>query len=127
VETNTNTSTPAIVHKNAPEFGPSSGDNNVLFGEMPNIDTLRADYIAKFDSLLNVRIDSMTRNELAIVRGVSNGSIKTAQRDSGKCAYDILTGATIARNVITEAKAISFLNTMSEAALAKLIASVRKA
>lgn len=87
-------------HSNEAKFGAPS-KINCKVKELPNFETLRAEYIAAFDSLVDVNVDSLKRNELALIKAVSHGSIKTAQ-EGGKSAYDILTNVQTSRAITTE-------------------------
>lgn len=109
---------------NEAKFGPSSGERNCKLSEMPNYAELRADYIAAFDELNDREIDTLTRNELALIRTTSNGAIKSAQQN-GKCAYDVLTGVKAARGVSVDT-AVAKLAGLDAAQLEAIIAKLRK-
>jgi len=101
-------------NSNEAAFGPSSGNNNVIFAEHPNYEALKAAHAKAFEELSTRRIDTLTRNELAFIRVVSNGSIKTSQL-AGKCAYDLLAGVKLStNNSLTDEKVKQFIASMPE-------------
>lgn len=84
-----------LEHSNEAKFCTPSKVNCKVC-ELPNYVELKADYEAAFAELASREIDGLTRNELALLKCVSHGSIKTSA-EAGKSAYDILTGVKAAR------------------------------
>lgn len=104
----------ATIHTNEAAFGPPS-PVNCVFKEHPNYETLKQAHAKAFEALASKHIDDLTRNELAFIRCVSNGSIKTSQTGATpKCAYDILANVPAQRApVININTATAFIKTLS--------------
>jgi len=83
--------------------------------ELNNYESIKANYIACFDTLASTEIDALSRNDMAQIMAISYGSIKSAL-NTGKSNTDILTGAKTSKADIS-----AYLKTLSADEIKELL------